>query len=138
MQALPHIDERFDRLEPFTRPGPYPMRVGLIATLVFLAKRDFAERGGEPYALIEAEVVARLRPVEDLELAKTGRHPDRVSGLVECGRCEEWIHPVGLVGGRLIYAGRCAYCDGPPYQDGHPYSTARLTDRPFIGLVTAS
>ncbi len=110
MQALPHIKTRFDRLAPFCRPAPYAMRVGPIAALVYLARRDFAEVGGEPYALIEAEVMAGLRNRADLDLAKVGRHGDHVDDLPECLRCTEWFHPVGWRDGVIVYATECAYC----------------------------
>jgi hypothetical protein len=89
------------------------MRVGAVAALVFLARRDHAEHGGEPYALIEAEVLAGLRPVTELEAAKVGRHSPWVGEIPECLRCTEWFHPVGWRDGVVDYDRVCAYCGYP-------------------------
>lgn len=117
MQALPTIFPRFERLAPFARTDPgWPMRVGPVAALLYLAERDFAETGIEPYALIEAEVMAGLRDRADLDLALVGAHPFDPAELPECVLCREWIHPVGFAAGQVVYDWACAYCGGSPYQ----------------------
>jgi hypothetical protein len=96
-------------MEPFTRSGS-KMHVGPVAALLYLARRDADEGVLQPYALVEAEVVAGLRPNIALVEARHGRVASDVDDLPECLRCGEWLHPKGFANGVLDYATRCAYC----------------------------
>ena len=82
-----------------------------VAALLYLAEQDARAGVANPAALLEAEVMAGLRPLIDLSRAVRGLAVVEPYSPPECHRCHEWIPVTGYTEiGQLRYAQRCRMC----------------------------
>lgn len=103
---------RLINMAPYASPGG-PLFNRCVAALLYLAVHDARNGVTNPASLLEAEVMAGLRPLVDLSRAVRGLPISAAYAPAECSRCFDWFPVVGYTTiGQLKYAYRCPSCRG--------------------------